>query len=101
MQPSCAPHQLVYLTLQVVYTVQFPLAAALRSVAVLTAPSHVVDEVQLLPGQTVLLQHLLELIPAQRHQPLHSERQLDLDHRTQGGRTSGSIVSKGLGRPPL
>lgn len=42
------PHQFPDLTLQVEDTVQFPLPTALGCNAILTSPSHVVDELQLL-----------------------------------------------------
>ncbi|TNN59067.1 hypothetical protein EYF80_030701 [Liparis tanakae] len=51
---------LVDFTLQVVYAVQFPLATALSREAILAAPPHVVDELQLFLREDLLLQQLLE-----------------------------------------
>ena len=58
------------------YTVQLPLATALGCAAVLTPASDVVDKVQLLSGQSLVPQHQLEVIPAQRQNLTYREWQL-------------------------
>lgn len=60
------------------YAVEFSLSAAPSCKAVFAAPPHVVDKVQLLPREDLLFQKLLEFVPAQIHDPLNGERQLDL-----------------------
>lgn len=71
-------YQFVDFTLQVVNALQFPLAAAPSSQSVLAASPHAVDKVELLLGQVRLLQKLLEVVPAQVHDPLHREWQVNL-----------------------
>lgn len=71
-------YQFADFTLQVVDAVQLPLAAALRGQPVLAAAPHVVHEFQLLRREGVLLQQLLEVIPAQVHHPVDGEGQVHL-----------------------
>lgn len=71
-------HQLADLPLQVLDAVQFPLAAALSSDAVLAAAPDVVDELQLLGRQFVHLDQNLEVVARQVGDLVHGEGQLDL-----------------------
>lgn len=82
-------YQLVDFTLQVVDAVELPLAAALGRETVFAASSHVVHKLQLLACEDLLLQQLLEVVPAQVHDPVQGERQLHL-RKQEAGLTLGS-----------
>lgn len=84
-------YQFIDFTLKVVYAVELSLSAAPRREAVFAAPPHVVHKVQLLPREDLLLQKLLEFVPAQTHEPVHGERQLDLGRPEQGSVDSGKV----------
>lgn len=71
-------YQFIDFTLEVVYAVQLSLPAALGRQAVFAAPPHVVHKLQLLPREDLPLQELLEVVPAQVHNPVDGEGQLDL-----------------------
>lgn len=76
-------HQFLDFILQVVYAVKFPLAAAPGCNPVFAPSADVMHNVELLPCQALLLQHLLEVIPAQRHDLIHRERQRHLEGNNQ------------------
>lgn len=78
LKKTCFLYQFGDFTLQIVYAVEFSLAAALSSEAVLAAASHVVNELQLFSCEDVLLQQLLEVVSAQIHDPVDRERQMHL-----------------------
>lgn len=100
---ACA-YQFFNLALQVVDAVQLPLTTASRCDAVFAASSHVMHKVQLLPCQTLKLQHLLEVIAAQRCNPLHREWELWANHgaeqrqRTETGtrRENSSMIKRAM-----
>lgn len=77
-------YQLGDFTLQVVNAVELSLPASLSSEAVFTAPSHIVDKLQLFLRKGPLLQQLLEVISAQVHNPVYREGQLHLRTAEQG-----------------
>ena len=77
-------YQLADLHLQVLDAVQLPLAAALGGDAVLAAPPHVVDELQLLRAQLVHLDQDLEVVAGQVGDLVHREGQLHLQNHSPG-----------------
>lgn len=86
-------YQFIDFTLKVVYAVEFSLSAAPRSKAVFAAPSHVVHKFQLLPREDLLFQKLLEFVPAQIHDPVDRERQLDLGRPEQAVLIQGKLTT--------
>lgn len=57
---------------------EFSLSAALCGNAVFTTPTDVMDKLQLILGQTIVFQKLLESAPGQRGDLLHWKRELYL-----------------------
>lgn len=76
------PYQLFNFRLQVLYAVEFPLAAALGGNPVLTPPPDVMDTVQLFWSQLVHPQQGLEVIPREGNDPLCVKWQLYLERET-------------------
>lgn len=89
--PDKNTHQFLDFTFQVVYAVEFALAAAASSDAVFAASADVMNSIELLAAQTLLLQHLLEVISAQTHDLIHGERQRHLEENRTTLITSSTI----------
>lgn len=79
-------HQLPDLALQVEDAVELPLAAPLRRDAVLAAPPHVVDVLELLRGQFVHFHQHLEVVPWKIRDLVDGERQLNLERTNTTGK---------------
>lgn len=75
---QCRTHQLPDLALQVEDAVELSLAAPLRRDAVLAAPPHVVDVLELLRGQFVHFHQHLEVVAWKICDLVDGERQLNL-----------------------
>lgn len=93
-------HQFLDFTLQVVYAVKFPLAAATGCNPVFAPSADVMHNIELLPCEALLLQHLLEVVPAQRHDLIHGERQRHLEWKNGNGSTCLSSTKQICHIPP-
>lgn len=60
---------------------KFPLSTALRSNAVFTSATDIVDKLQLVGSQMIVFQKLLEGTPSQHGDLLHWKRELYLEGR--------------------
>lgn len=94
-------YQFIDFTLKVVYAVEFSLSTAPSCEAIFAAPSHVVDKLQLLLREDLLFQKLLEFVPAQIHDPVDGERQLDLGTPEQAVLIQGKLTTHRELRQPV